>query len=188
MHSLAYGIKHYQRASKFEQLIHPILKRGHSNNVFIRFRQKYIHLERLHYTLSTELLLLQSNMTCTESMDRSIIGLLNCSDGAYRALEEFNELRMEKLEHEKTEKSKKRRIILKVETRKDAQCCKEWSKKHGYDTYGDDEDGDTAELKPKEKKSRKGQKLEGQCTVLQGKRANFFDLHFLWSNQLQYTQ
>ena len=37
-------------------------------------------------------------------------------------------------------------------------------KKHGHDTYGDDEDSDTAELKPKEKKkSKKGQKMEGQC-------------------------
>jgi hypothetical protein len=47
---------------------------------------------------------------------------------------------MEKLEHEKTEKSKKRRIILKVERTKYAQRRKEWSRKHGHDTYGDDED------------------------------------------------
>ena len=69
MHSIAYEIECHQRASKSEQLIHPILKRGHSNwleashNVFIRFRPKYIYLERLPYTLSTELVLLQSNMT-----------------------------------------------------------------------------------------------------------------------------
>ena len=31
MHSLAYEIEYHQRASKSEQLIHPILKRGHSN-------------------------------------------------------------------------------------------------------------------------------------------------------------
>ena len=36
----------------------------------------------------------------------------------------------------------------------DAQRHKEWSKKHGHDTYGDDEDSDTAELKPKEKKGK----------------------------------
>ena len=80
MHSLAYEIECRQRASKSEQLIHPILKWGHSNrleashNVFIRFRPKKIYLERLHYTLSIELALLQSNITCTESMDCSIIG------------------------------------------------------------------------------------------------------------------
>ena len=73
--------------------------------------------------------------------------------GVHRALEEFSELRMEKLEHEKTEKSKERRIMLKVERTKDAQHRKEWSKKHGHDTYSDDEDSDTAELKPKEKKN-----------------------------------
>ena len=86
-------------------------------------------------------------------------------DGVHRALEEFNNLRMENLEHEKTEKSKKRRIMLKVERTKDAQRRKEWSRKHGHDTYGDDEDSDTAELKPKaKKKSKKGQKMvEGQC-------------------------
>ena len=47
-------------------------------------------------------------------------------DGVHRALEEFNELRMEKLEHVKTEKSKKRRIMLKVERTKDTQRRKEW--------------------------------------------------------------
>ena len=78
---LAYEIECHQRASMSEQLVHPIIKRGHSNwleashNVF-----KHIHLERLHYTLSTELALLQSNMTYTESMDHSITGLLNCLD------------------------------------------------------------------------------------------------------------
>ena len=86
-------------------------------------------------------------------------------DGVHRALEEFNELRMEKLRYTKIEESKKRRIILKIERTKDAQRRKEWSRKHGHDTYGDDEDSDTAELKPKEKKkSNKGQRMvEGQC-------------------------
>ena len=84
--NLPYEIECHQRASMSEQLVHPILKRGHSNwleashNVFIRFQPKHIHLERLHYILSTELALLQSNMTYTESMDHSIIGLLNCSE------------------------------------------------------------------------------------------------------------
>ena len=180
MHSLAYEIECHQRASKSEQLVHPILKRGHSNwleashNVFIRFRPKHIHLDRLHYILSTELALLQSNMTYMYRKRGPqyhwVVELfrrlkLPVYDGVHRALEEFNNLRMEKLEHEKTEKSKKRRIMLKVERTKDAQRRKEWSRKHGHDTYGDDEDSDTAELKPKEKtKSKKGQKMvEGQC-------------------------
>ena len=67
-HSLAYEIKCHERAKISDQLVHPILKRGHSNwleasNVFIRFRLKHIHLEQLHYMVSTELALLQSNMT-----------------------------------------------------------------------------------------------------------------------------
>ena len=88
-------------------------------------------------------------------------------DGVHRALEEFNELRMEKLEHVKTEKSKKRRIMLMVERTKDAQCRKEWSKKHGHDTYADDEDSDTAELKPKEKKrkAKRDEKWKGNVSV-----------------------
>lgn len=162
-----------------DQLVHPILKRGHSNwveashNVFIRFRPKHIHLERLHYILSTELALLQSNMTYMYGKRGPqyhwVVELfrrlkLPVYDGVHRALEDFNKLRMGKLEHEKAEKSNKRRIMLKVERTKDAQRRKEWSRKHGHDTYGDDEDSDTAELEPKEKKSRKGQKkVEGQC-------------------------
>ena len=55
--------------------------------------------------------------------------------------------------------------MLKVKRTKDAQCRKEWSKKHGHDTYGVDENSDTAELKPKnKKKSKNGQKaVEGMC-------------------------
>ena len=66
---------------------------------------------------------------------------------------------MEKLEHGKTENSKKR--MLKVERTKDAQRRKEWSRKHGHDTYGDDEDSDIAELKPKEKKKSKKEQKTG---------------------------
>ena len=85
MHSLACEIECHQRASISEQLVHPILKQGHSNwleasHVFICFWPQHIHLERLYYFLSTKLVLLQSNMTYTESVDHSIIGLLNCSD------------------------------------------------------------------------------------------------------------
>ena len=160
-----------------EKLVHPILKRGHSNwleashNVFIRFRPKHIHLERLHYTLSTELALLQSNMTYMYRKRGPqyhwVVELfrrlkLPVYDDVHRALENFNGLRMKQLEFAKTEKSKKRRIQLKGERTKDAQRRKVWSKLHGHDTYGDDEDSDTAELKPK--KGKKGQtSVEGKC-------------------------
>ena len=83
IHSLAYEVECHERAQMFEQLIHPTLKRGHSNwleashSVFIRFRPKHINLERLHYVVSTELALLQS----TRSVDRSITGWSSCSGG-----------------------------------------------------------------------------------------------------------
>ena len=53
--------------------------------------------------------------------------------------------------------------MLKVDRTKDVQYRKEWSKKHGHDTYGDDEDSDTAELKPKEAKRDKN--LMGSVSV-----------------------
>ena len=108
-----------------EQLVHPILKRGHSNwleashNVFIRFRPKHLYLERLHYTVSTELALLQSNMTYMYKKRGPqyhwVVELfrrlkLPVYDGVHMALEDFNNLRMKRLEYEKTEKVKMRRI------------------------------------------------------------------------------
>ena len=68
-HALLYEIECMERASQASKLVHPVLKRGHSNavkashNVLIRFRSKDISLERLHYHLSTNLGLLQANLT-----------------------------------------------------------------------------------------------------------------------------
>ena len=68
-HFLAYQIECEYRASQANDLVHPDLKKGHSNwveashNVLIRFRPKHIHLERLQYALSTDLGFLQANMT-----------------------------------------------------------------------------------------------------------------------------
>ena len=60
-HALLYQTECHERANQAEELIHPVLKRGHSNAmeashndiVFIRFRSKDIFLQRLHYHLST---------------------------------------------------------------------------------------------------------------------------------------
>ena len=91
-----------------EQLVHPILKRGHSNwleashNVLIRVRPKHIFLERLHYMVSTELPLLQSNMTFMYEKHGPqyhwVVGLferlkLPVFDGVQAALEAFNRQR-----------------------------------------------------------------------------------------------
>ena len=62
-HALLYEIECHARAKQVKELIHPVLKRGHSNaveashNVFIRFRSKDIYLGRLHYHVSTNLAL-----------------------------------------------------------------------------------------------------------------------------------
>ena len=66
-HALLYEIECIERAKLASKLVHPILKRGHaveaSHNVLIRFRFKDISLERLHYHVSTNLGLLQANLT-----------------------------------------------------------------------------------------------------------------------------
>ena len=77
-HALLYEIECHARAKQVKELIHPVLKRGHSNashNVFIRFRSKDISLERLHYHVSTNLALLQA--TCVQSLALVTIGFLN---------------------------------------------------------------------------------------------------------------
>ena len=166
-HSLAYEIECHERAEASEQIVHPTLKRGHSNwleashNVFIRFRPKHIHLERLHYVVSTELALLQSNMTYMYHKRgpqyhwvTELFRLLKLPvfDGVESSLQTFNEQRMAELKRKMSSKNKKRRIQLIGERTKDAQRRKEWSKKHGHDTYGDDgSDDDAVEQKVKRK-------------------------------------
>ena len=60
-HSLVYGIECHEQTEQVDRLVHPILKRGHSNsveashNILLRFRSKDIHLDNLHYELSSNL-------------------------------------------------------------------------------------------------------------------------------------
>ena len=67
-HSLAFEIECSNRASRADQIIHRELGRGHSNypeasrNVLTRFRSKDKNLQCVHYAVSTNLGLLQSNM------------------------------------------------------------------------------------------------------------------------------
>ena len=68
-HALAFEIECESRASQATHIIHPELGRGHSNypeashNVLIRFRSKDKNLQRVHYIVSTNLGLLQANMS-----------------------------------------------------------------------------------------------------------------------------
>ena len=152
-HSLAYEIDCHVRAQMAEQVVHPILKRGHSNwleashNVLIRFRPKHINLERLHYELSTDLGLLQSNMTYMYELHGPqyhwIPELyrrlkLPVYDGIQQALEVFNQQRKVALDKLKTDEAKRKRLQLKMKRTKESQIRKAWSKKHGHDTYGDE--------------------------------------------------
>ena len=164
-HALLYEIECTERAAQASKLVHPILKRGHSNaveashNVLIRFRSKDIYLERLHYHVSTNIGLLQANMTYMNAkFGTSYHWLpelyqrmkLPVFEGAVEALERHNERRKRRLQEAKCTPQKKRRTQLKRKRLAEAVERIKWSKKHGHDTYfggsdvemaGDSDDG-----------------------------------------------
>ena len=149
-HALLYEIEYSERAAKASKLVHSILKRGHSNaveashNVLIRFRYKDIFLERLHYQLSTNLGLLQANLTYMHAkLGTSYHWLpelykrmqLPVFEGIVDALAKHNVQRKSELELAKTTPKKKQRIALKKKRVKEGQERIKWSKEHGHDTY-----------------------------------------------------
>ena len=127
-HALLYEIECMERAKMATKLVHPILKRGHSNavesshNVLIRFRCKDISIERLHYHVSTNLGLLQANLTymhgklgtnyhwIPELYQRMKLPIF---EGVAGALEKHSVERKRALEVAKTTPAKKRRVYLK---------------------------------------------------------------------------
>ncbi len=110
----------------------------------IRFRSKDIFLERLHYQLSTNLGLLQANMTymhakfgvtyhwIPELYRRMKLPIF---ESIVEALEKHNMRRKRILDLAKTTPQKKRRIELKKKRVVEGRECIKWSKKHGQDTY-----------------------------------------------------
>ena len=168
LHLLVYKIECHVRAQMASKLIHPILKRGHSNwlesshNVIMRFRNKHIHLERLHYHVSTNLGLLQANMTQegnqqglkyhwkTDLLQR--LGL-PVYDGVLEYLESHNRTRMKGLARAKTAKGKKRRVELKTLRTQNAKKRLLWTGKHGRDTYSEEDKRE--DIKPPPPKSKK---------------------------------
>ena len=68
-HALAYEIECAERAKKADEVIHPDMGKGHSNlpeatfSVLTKFRAKDTNLHQKHYEASTNLGLLQANMT-----------------------------------------------------------------------------------------------------------------------------
>ena len=184
-HALLYEIECYERAKQVKELIHPILKRGHSNaleashNVFIRFRSKDISLDRLHYHVSTNLALLQANLTYMYAK----LGIsyhwipelyrrmnLPVFDGVLEALQSYSLRRKRGLEREKTTPVNRRRIQLKKRRVLEGFERSEWTKRHGRDTYdGDVSDDDVSqEQKQSKGKSRKPSgktKVKGVCAA-----------------------
>ena len=146
-----------------DQLVHTTLKRGHSNwlesshNVFIRFRPKHIYLERLHYNVSTDLGLLQANMTheyntkgAADHWKTELYKRLNLPvhEGVEKLSEKQNRQRKKALDDMKTEEAKRRRVERKLLRVKEGQRRILWSKQHGQDTYGE-----VDELFPEEKET-----------------------------------
>ena len=173
-HTLAYKAEIEHRASMAGSLIHPELKKGDSNlmeashNVLIRFRNKHIHLDRLHYELSTDLGLLQANMTyqqkkegCGSHWIPKLYERLKLPvvDGIQDKLERYVISRGRALKRMKEEKQKRKRIQRKIDRKAEQEARKQWSKKHGGDTYGEGYSSDSEE----EKKPRKKKEESSQC-------------------------
>ena len=112
-HALAYEVECHNRASQASQIIHPELGRGHSNypeashNVLIRFCSKDKYLQRIHYMVSTNMGLMQANMTwLNKKKGLSYHWLLELFhhlklpvfDGMVEALKRGNEIRAKNLE------------------------------------------------------------------------------------------
>ena len=157
-HALLYEIECHERAGQADKLIHPIVKRGHSNaceashNVLIRFRSKDIPLETMHYHVSTNLGLIQANLTYMNNklgtgyhwMPKLFDEMkLPVFDNVKKALEMYNVERMKRLCKAKTTLVKKRRIELKRQRVQDGFKHQAWSKMHGNDTYGGNGDVDS---------------------------------------------
>ena len=170
-HALAYQIECHERAALAKKLVHPILKRGHSNaveashNVLIRFRSKDISLERLHYHLSTNLGLLQANLTYMHAkfgtnyhwipeLYRRLE--LPVFDGVQEALDKHSAQRKRVLEKAKSTPAKKRRIAWKVKRTLARKDRINWTKKHGHNTYGCDDGSDLEHDLDIVKEGRKG--------------------------------
>ena len=84
-HALAYEVECHNRASQASQIIHSELGRGHSNypeashNVLVRFQSKDKYLQSIHYMVSTNMGLMQANMTWLNKKKGSLtIGYWNC--------------------------------------------------------------------------------------------------------------
>lgn len=156
-HSYAYEWECLKYASQSQSLIHPAIGRGHSNqveashNVLIRFRSKILNLAKLHYEVSTNLGLLQSNLSWIHK--KHGLGYhwlpvlfkkmgLPVFSGVEEALKLANTKRMKALEYIKSEEGIKTRKAWKFNRRvREKQQRENWNRKKGgnHDYYGTDD-------------------------------------------------
>jgi len=155
-HALAYEIECSNRAAQASQIIHTELGRGHSNypeashNVLTRFRSKDKYLQNIHYAVSTNLGLLQANMTyMTKKHGLSYHWLLDLFarlklpefDGMADALKKANEIRYKSLEKKQTDRAKERRTEWKKARVQEQEERKLWSRRQVIQhTYGSSDD------------------------------------------------
>jgi len=158
-HALAYEVECANRASQAPQIIHTELGRGHSNypeashNVLVRFRSKDKYLHSIHYMLSTNMGLMQANMTwLNKKHGMSYHWLLELFrrlklpvfDGMIEALTRGNEIRAQNLERKQTEQAKENRTNWKKARVQEQEERKQWIRRqkvlHTYGSDDDDED------------------------------------------------
>ena len=160
-HSLAFEIECSNRASKAAQIIHQELGRGHSNypkashNILTRFRSKDKNLQHVYYAVSTNLGLLQSNMSWLYQKHGNtyhwIVELfrrlrLPIFDGMVEALQSATEVRAKNLSKKKTVNAKERRTQWKKARAQEQQERKLWSRRQRIEhTYGSDDDDCSSE-------------------------------------------
>ena len=135
-HQLEFELECHKRADMAEALIHPVLGKGHTNlpesshSILITFRTKDVALGRLHYIISTNLGLLQANLSYMHRKRGPayhwILDLfwrlkLPVTTEMENTLRMENERRMAKLEAIKQDDSKKQRRRFKNERDADQQ-------------------------------------------------------------------
>lgn len=155
-HSLAYEIVCAERAKNANNVIDPELGKGHSNlpeatfSVLTKFRAKDTNLHQKHYQASTNLGLIQSNMTWLHKVKGpqyhwivdlySRLGLPVLS-GIREMCQHDNEERMRRLERYRTETGKRKRVQRNINRAEEQELRKKYVKncqiRH---TYGEEEE------------------------------------------------
>ena len=136
LHSLLYEIECNRIAEKANEVIDPVMGKGHSNlpeskfHVLTKFRPKDVNLHQLHYEFSTNLGLCQSNMTflvkrkgSSYHWARDLFAKMGLPevDGLDDIVTKENVERMRRLERQKTDKAKKQRVTFKQKRQQEQQ-------------------------------------------------------------------